>query len=69
MKNREDPIRSRTRQSSGDSGQRPKSGDFGYGSNLIDCYEVVIECGSEDAQRELFDELRRRGYECRLLVL
>ena len=34
-----------------------------------DCYEVVVECDSEDEQRELYDEFKRRGYECRLLVL
>jgi hypothetical protein len=36
---------------------------------IVDCYEVVVQCDSEKAQRELFDELVRRGYECRLLVL
>jgi hypothetical protein len=36
---------------------------------IEDCYEVVVECDSEDAQRELFEELKRRGYECRLLVI
>jgi hypothetical protein len=32
-------------------------------------YQVVIECGDEGQQRELFERLRREGLKVRLLVL
>ena len=32
-------------------------------------YQVVVECESESHQQALFEELRRKGYACRLLML
>lgn len=32
-------------------------------------YQVVVECENESHQQTLFEELRRKGYACRLLML
>jgi hypothetical protein len=32
-------------------------------------FQIVIECKTENQQRELFERLRREGFKLRLLVL
>lgn len=36
---------------------------------LSECFKIEIDCGSEAAQQELFNELEERGLKCRLLTL
>ncbi|MBA2116818.1 hypothetical protein HOV93_40100 [Planctomycetes bacterium FF15] len=32
-------------------------------------YQVVVQCDSEDQQRELYQEMHQRGLPCKLLML
>lgn len=32
-------------------------------------YQVVVECQDEREQQALFEQLRQKGYRCRLLML
>lgn len=34
-----------------------------------ECFQVVVECDSEDQQRRLYERFRKEGLRCRLLVL
>ena len=48
------------------------AGGSGFGggqSQAPEVFQVVAECESESAQRELYEELTRKGYTCRLLNL
>jgi hypothetical protein len=36
---------------------------------IPESFEFVIECASEDEQRELYERLRGEGYKCRVLTL
>lgn len=47
--------------------QRPRSDRRQRGCPEL--YQVVVECKSESQQQALFEELRRKGYACRLLML
>jgi hypothetical protein len=31
--------------------------------------QIVVECKTEEAQRELYERLKREGYACRVLTL
>jgi len=37
-------------------------------STMRDRFQLLVECCDEREQRELFDELKARGCECRVLV-
>lgn len=34
-----------------------------------ECYGVMVDCGSEEEQRRVFERLRGEGYRCRVLTL
>lgn len=36
---------------------------------IPELYQVVIECGSETEQEQLFERMREEGYKCRVLTL
>lgn len=38
-------------------------------ATIPEAYQVVVECGSEDEQRAVFDEMRSAGRKCRVLTL
>ena len=41
----------------------------GGGDDVPECFQVVVECRSEDHQRELYQRLQAEGLKCRLLML
>ncbi len=45
-----------------DSSQRPEP-------EVPECFQVVVECESEDHQRRLYERLTKEGLTCRLLML
>jgi ParB-like chromosome segregation protein Spo0J len=34
-----------------------------------ECYQVVVECKDEEDQQQVFEQMRERGYRCRVLTL
>ena len=36
---------------------------------IPDSFQVVVECGSEQEQQEMYERLRKEGYRCRVLTL
>ena len=34
-----------------------------------DVFEVIVECGDEEEQRQIYEKLVKEGYECRVLTL
>lgn len=38
-------------------------------ATVAETYEVIVECGDEEAQEELFNKLQEEGYKCRVLTL
>lgn len=38
-------------------------------SSCPELFQVVIQCGGEDQQRELYEEMQKRGLPCKLLML
>jgi hypothetical protein len=36
---------------------------------IPEAYQLLVECGSEDEQRELYERLRGEGFKCRVLTL
>jgi len=47
----------------------PAEGGGGDAETVPSSYEVVVKCDGENQQRELFDQLKSEGWECRLLTL
>lgn len=37
--------------------------------DVPECYELIVSCTDETAQRELYERLNREGYKCRVLTL
>lgn len=37
--------------------------------DVVPVYQVVVECDDEDAQRDVFESMREKGYKCRALTL
>lgn len=44
-------------------------GSGGDGLQLTEVFKIEIDCGSESAQEEIYNEMIERGYKCRLLTL
>ncbi|MBD5131929.1 MAG: hypothetical protein HDT28_04980 [Clostridiales bacterium] len=38
-------------------------------NDIKECFKIEIDCGNEEIQQELFNELEERGLKCRLLTL
>jgi hypothetical protein len=36
---------------------------------IPESWQVVVECSSEDEQREVFERMRNEGFKCRVLTL
>jgi ParB-like chromosome segregation protein Spo0J len=36
---------------------------------IDDCYQVVVECKDDADQKRVYEEMKGRGYECRLLMI
>lgn len=39
------------------------------GVEVVPVFQVVVECDDEDAQRDVFESMREKGYKCRALTL
>ena len=47
----------------------PDEGELAAKQTVPDQFEVVATCADEAAQKELYQQLSKRGYQCRLLTL
>jgi hypothetical protein len=39
------------------------------GRDLVELYQLLVECSDEQSQQDLFERLRSEGYQCRVLNL
>jgi len=53
----------------GQTGDQSAAADLPDEVAVPELYQVVVECGDEDRQRDLFERLVGEGWKCRLLML
>lgn len=52
-----------------DAEEESGNGEPGPGVEVVPVFQVVVECDDEDAQRDVFESMREKGYKCRALTL